>query len=66
MSIEEATIHVGDTTAEWCPSCWRTTLNAASVYALTSTGPLRIGEWAICERCGYSPHSDRERGHRTI
>lgn len=58
MSTELCAFHVSDPVAEWCPRCHRSTLNRASVYALTSTGPLRIGEWAVCEACAYTPYAN--------
>lgn len=57
---EDAYAHVGDPAAEWCPFCLRTTLMRASIYALASDGPHRIGEYAVCEECAYSPYTRQE------
>lgn len=55
---EEATPFVGDVTAHWCPHCLKSTLMKAAIYVLVSTGPRRIGEWAVCEECGYTPYAE--------
>lgn len=58
---ETALVHIGEPTTHWCPHCLKTTLNRSSLYALASTGPRRIGEWAMCDQpgCGYSPYQQR-------
>lgn len=55
---EEATPFVGDVTAHWCPHCLKSALMKAAIYVLVSTGPRRIGEWAVCEDCGHSPYEE--------
>lgn len=57
---EEATPFVGDITAHWCPKCLKSTLMKAAIFVLVSTGPRRIGEWAVCEGCGHSPYADAD------
>ena len=54
---EEATPFVGDITTHWCDQCQRSTLQKAPIHILTSDGPRRIGEWAVCEGCGHSPYA---------
>lgn len=55
---EVALVHVGEPVAAWCPRCLKTTLARSSLHALLSDGPHRIGEWAVCEDCGYSPYEE--------
>lgn len=57
---EDAYVHVGEPVAEWCTACLKTTLMRAGIYALVSDGPHRIGEWAICHECAYSPYTAKE------
>lgn len=56
---EEIIPGVGERRQEWCPHCCRTTLVAHSIYAITSQGSHVIGEYAICEECGWSPYAKR-------
>lgn len=58
---ETAYVHIGDPIAEWCPQCIKTTLMRSSLYALASDGPHRMGEYAICEGCAYSPYQEDTR-----
>lgn len=60
VAHEEASMHIADPTEEWCPICLKTTLLRASIYALVSDGPHRIGEYAVCETCGHSPYAEPE------
>lgn len=57
---ETAPVHIAEPTYAWCPRCLKTTLARSSLYALVSTGPRRIGEWAMCDQtgCGYSPYTE--------
>ncbi|MFE1170437.1 hypothetical protein [Nocardiopsis sp. NPDC058789] len=57
---EQATPFVGDITTGWCPTCLKTALHRAPILVLVSTGPRRIGEWTVCEDCGYSPYANPE------
>lgn len=57
---ETAFMHVDKAIYHWCPTCLKTTLARSSIYALTSAGPRRVGEWAICQECAYSPYSAQE------
>lgn len=54
---EEVTPFVGEPTTHWCDQCQRSMLHKAAIHILTSDGPRRIGEWAVCEGCGYSPYA---------
>ncbi|WP_017602219.1 hypothetical protein [Nocardiopsis lucentensis] len=56
---EFATVHFGEPEPEWCPRCAKDTVNRTPIYALASSGPRRIGEYAICDECGHSPHTNR-------
>lgn len=47
--------------ADWCPHCLKTTLIRHDIYALVSDGPHRIGEYAVCEECAYSPYQEDTR-----
>lgn len=40
-----------------CETCLEA-LMRSSLYALASDGPHRIGEYAICEGCAYSPYQE--------
>lgn len=57
---EGATVVLGDAVADWCRCCLKTALNRASIYAVAPSGLCRIGVWAVCEECGYSPYADTE------
>jgi len=58
---EEATPFVSGAIADWCPHCLKTTLIRHDIYALVSDGPHRIGEYAVCEECAYSPYQEDTR-----
>lgn len=59
-TYEEAVVHSGEPTAEWCPHCLLDTVQRTPLYALVSEGPYRIGEYAVCEECAYSPYATKE------
>lgn len=54
---ETATMHINDPVADWCPHCAKATLLRHDITALVSDGPHRIGEYAVCHECGYSPYT---------
>jgi hypothetical protein len=53
----EVILSVGELTVEWCPQCARLTLGATSIYVVSPSGASRIGEYAICGECGWSPYA---------
>lgn len=55
---EEAVPFVSGAVADWCPRCSKTTLIRHDIYVLVSDGPHRIGEYAVCEECAYSPYQE--------
>lgn len=57
---EYAYMSTGNPTYDWCPRCAKSTLARTNIYiyAVASIGPIRVGEWAICEECGRSPYQE--------
>lgn len=55
---ERLTPYIGERANTWCPHCHKTTVTGGPIYALSTTGPRRIGGWGICEECGYSPYEE--------
>lgn len=61
--LELAFMSIGAPRDDWCPRCLKTTLSRSSIYAVASIGPIRVGEFAICEECGRSPYQEEPHGH---
>lgn len=57
-NLEQAHMSIGAPRNDWCPRCLKTTLSRSSIYAVASIGPIRVGEWAICDECGHSPYQE--------
>jgi hypothetical protein len=53
---ETATLQVSEFRDEWCPTCLLTTLQCGDIFAITSQGVRRVGGFAVCAKCGWSPH----------
>lgn len=55
---ETPPVHFGEPRQTWCPTCKVNSVANTPIYALASTGPYCIGEWSLCDRCGFSPYSE--------
>lgn len=58
---ETATLQVGEFQVDWCPRCHHMDLQCGDVLAMTSQGVRRIGGFAVCAECGWTPNGERPR-----
>lgn len=53
---QTATLQVSDFKWDWCSRCCCMSLQCGDILAVTPDGVQRIGGFAVCAECGYSPH----------
>ncbi len=58
---ETATIRGSDIQIDWCPRCYHMDLQCGDILAMTSDGVQRIGGFAVCAECGWTPNAQRPR-----
>jgi hypothetical protein len=50
---------LGEPQVEACLRCKEPTLIVVQIYAITSEAAHRIGGYAICAECGWTPYAEK-------